>query len=243
MKILRYILGVIRALLVLITMALYLGFYWITCIFKGHTPERAFWIRKKWIALCIRILNVDFVFEPSVDNITDEPVLFISNHRSFSDPIFFAKYLDAYIIAKAEVSNLPVVSTGAKVTGIIFVKRESFKSRAATKTKMVEVLKSGYNVLVYAEGTTSDLPTSLPFKKGTFREAANHGFAVVPIAVIYNDPRDHWMNRSMGQQYFRQFGKWKAKVTLAVGPKLKNTDETVLREECQAWVNERILQG
>jgi 1-acyl-sn-glycerol-3-phosphate acyltransferase len=220
-------------------MAIFLLVYGLSLLVSKHTPHRAFRLRRNWLRLANWFLwiKTDVKGSPPIT-----PALYVSNHRSFSDPLVLLKYLDAYVIAKAEVSSYPLINKGAEVTGIVYVKREDRDSRRATRDTMINTIKSGYNVLVYPEGTVGKEKHTLPFKIGTFIEAAKEGIPVVPIAIEYKSPKDLWMIPNFLKQYMYQFSKWKTEVRLEFGPVLKSDDGEELHRLTEGWVNQKISE-
>lgn len=235
-----YILAVIRIIILVVTMALYLSVYMISTIVIKHTPERAFNLRRAWLKLCIVVLGLKI--EHQGGKMIEGSALYVGNHKSFSDPVVASLYIDSFVIAKAEVANIPILKQGANLTGVIFVKRESLKSRANTRQAYLDTVKGGYNVFVYPEGTTSSDVKTLPFKKGTFKVAANEDFAVVPTAISYKSPRDLWSSGGLMKQYFRQFSKWRTHVKFWIGEPLRSEDGQALAEEAQQLIDDKLAE-
>lgn len=239
LKYLLYPIALLRILFIIILLIIVvIPYFLLSRIFK-NTPERAFYIRRQWVKVARLIMGLKITYETQAHS---KPVLYVCNHRSFSDPLVFAGYLDAFVIAKAEVADLPLISTGAELTGIIYVKRDDKKSRTAVREKMIEVLLSGYSVLVYPEGTTSGYKTTLPYKAGTFIEAAKHGIPVVPVVQEYKSKKDLWVNSSMVAHHFKQFSSIFTTCWLAVGPELRSDDGIELKEKAEKWTNDKIAE-
>ena len=112
----------------------------------------------------------------------------------------------------AEVANYPVINWGAKLTGVLYVKRNNKDSRNAVREMMVDTIKKGYNVLVYPEGTIGLSRQTLPFKVGSFLEATRNNLTVVPVAIEYKSDSDLWRYENFIVQFATQFSKWKSKV-------------------------------
>ena len=219
-------------------MVVYMTVYAISCIFWKHSRERAFQLRKHYLRYyCIPILNIKIEIK---GEIAKSPSLYVSNHRSFADPIVLCKYLDALIIAKAEVMNYPIINKGAELTGVIWVNRQDQVSRNHTRSKMVEAIQSGYNILVYPEGTVGKEKTTLPFRKGTFMEAAENNIQVVPLAIEFKSAKDLWVIEKFFPQYLYQFSKWKTEVKLAFGEPINSENGDQLHNEAFQWVNNEI---
>lgn len=235
-----YLLALIRLLLLIIPMALFLAIYGIlSSIFFKNTIERAFWLRRFYVKYACFILGIRNKVEGKA---TAKPAIYISNHRSLSDPLITSKYIDAFIIAKAEVENIPLISTGAKVTGILFVKRESKQSRSAVREKMKETLLSRQNILVYPEGTVNHLATPLPYRPGTFATSCQLDIPVVPVILEYKKQKDLWYNRGMIAHYFHQFGWPLTHSKLHIGPPMIDSDPIILKEKVEKYTKDKIAE-
>ncbi|MEL6986869.1 MAG: lysophospholipid acyltransferase family protein, partial [Bacteroidota bacterium] len=173
----------------------------------------------------------------------ENPILYVCNHRSFTDPIIVSRYINAYAISKAEVGNYPLISTGAQETGVIYVKRNDRKSRNATKDAIEQAMGEGKNILIYPEGTTGNQETTKEFKRGSFDVAAKHGYAVVPIILEYkNRNLDYWFERGLGAQMYRQYSKAKTYTKIHFDNPIKDEDGQRLMEKAQAAINHKIME-
>lgn len=234
------ILAIIRAILLTLSMALFLILYAFSRVILKHTVASSFRLRRrwlKWMGWPILGLSVEVKGSP-----IEEPAVYVCNHRSFSDPIILCKHLDAFVIAKAEIANYPVINKGAEVTGIIYVDRGNRDSRLATRDTMAETLNKGLNILVYPEGTVSDSQTIIPYKKGPFRVAAKVGVPVVPVVLEYRDTKDLWVRFSLIKQYFRQFSAWKTEAKMQFGPAFYSTNGDEIHQQVEAYTKKTILE-
>lgn len=221
-------------------MVIYIVAYLLSCIVVPHSKHRAFTLRRNWLKwVALPVLNIKVI---KTGHPISSPALYISNHRSFSDPIVLCRYIDAFVIAKAEVANYPIINKGAELTGVIWVKRDNQHSRKNSRSQMLKVLQSGYNVLVYPEGTVGIHRHTLDFRPGSFIECAANGIPVVPVAIEYKTEKDLWKKEKFIPQYLYQFSKWKTEVKLAIGPPLMNADGAQLHAEAHKWVNDRITE-
>ena len=238
MKVLLYILAIIRGILAFGLMALFILAYGLSCIFIPHTKNRALKLREnylKYIGIPILNIDIDVIGKP-----IDTPALYVSNHRSFSDPAVACRYLRAFVLAKAEVASYPIINKGAELTGVIWVNRGNQVSRSTARSKLVETIKSGYNILLYPEGTVGIHRETLPFRVGSFIEAAENKIPVVPIAIEYMSPKDLWIKEKFVPQYLYQFSKWKTKVNLRFGEPIYSTDGNELCQQSYLWINEQL---
>ncbi len=195
-------------------------------------------IRQKWIGVAIYILGLRIECEGEVPQ---GVFLFASNHRSFSDPVVALYFIYAYPLAKAEVSKYPLVGFGARMTGILFVKRESLSSRASARYAIRDTLVAGHNVLIYPEGTTTDQQRSEPFKSGSFEEAAKLKISTVPIAIEYEDASDHWKDTTIWHHFLSQFGKRSCRCKIGFGPIISEEDPVLLKKRTQDWIDNQLV--
>ena len=239
MKILKYICGTFRAVFLMLEVVVVVYSYIIvTKLFVKHKPEYGFRVRE----IYLKILNPIIGFNVDVKGIPDtKPALYVSNHRGILDFFVILRYVDAYILSKAEVAKIPVFGYASKFTGTFFVDRENKNSRSATRDAIVEILKSGHNVLLFTEGTTNNQKTTAEFKLGAFEEAAKNGFPVVPVALEYKTKEDLWKDTPMGHQFYSQFGKCKTHVKLAFGPKIESSDGKYLMDESRKWIDSNLI--
>lgn len=224
----------------LILIAVHIGPYMLLSTFAfKHTPQTAFRLRKSFMRIAIPVLGIKI---EKVGEIHDEPALYVCNHRTLSDPMALLYFLDAYVIAKAEVGDIPLLNKGALITGIIYVKRESKDSRKATRKAMIDTVLSGKNVLVYPEGTTNANFQTLPYRPGTFVEAANNNIPIVPVALEYKTENDLWIDRGLPAQWFYQFWKVRTDCKMVIGKAMRSEDFEELRSEAEMWTNFEITE-
>jgi len=213
--------------------------YLISLLFRKRTKATDFALRRAWVSLASTVMGVKFEVTGKP---YDKPALYVSNHRSFSDPLITTQFVDAFVIAKAEVAGYPVISKGAEMTGVLYVKRENKDSRTAARQALVDTILAGNNVMVYPEGTVSTARKVIPYKHGTFKEAAKHDIPVVPIAIEYQNKEDMWPEGSFVKQFFKQFSKANTYVKMTIGPVFQNQDATILRTEVEAWTNQELAR-
>lgn len=236
---LSILLALIRAILLILLMIIMLAGHFVSLLFVKESPEKSFRLRRNYAKIAVPLLGIKVKIRGKMD---DRPCLYVSNHRSFSDPLIQALCIDAYIIAKAEVADLPILSAGAKATGIVYVKRESSASRVKARNAIPDTVLSGYNILVYPEGTTGVEITSSSFKIGGFKAAAQHHFPVVPVAIEYAEEIDKWDIPSLAQQYMRQYGKWRTDVKVDIGEAIVSEDHKLINDYCKRFIDDSILR-
>lgn len=221
-------------------MVIYMLSYAVSCLVVPHSKNRALNLRAHFLRyVALPVLNIHVIKQ---GDIADIPALYVANHRSFSDPLVICRYLKAFVIAKAEVSGYPIINKGAQLTGVIWVDRQDKGSRTSTRDKMIETIKEGYNVLVYPEGTVGTDKLTLPFRKGTFIEAAAHNIPVIPIAIEYKSPKDLWVLEKFIPQYLYQFSKWRTEVKIHISRPIYHTDGQELHDLAQSWIDYHLSE-
>jgi 1-acyl-sn-glycerol-3-phosphate acyltransferase len=113
------------------------------------------------------------------------PVLIVANHVSWLDSYVINSLNPARFVAKSEVRDWPVIGTVAARFGTFFLRRGSFRDAARTVAKLSGVLRGGYPVAAFPEGTTSRGDEVNSFYPAMFQSAVNTQAMVQPIAMRY----------------------------------------------------------
>jgi lyso-ornithine lipid O-acyltransferase len=201
---------------------------------QNAMPTRKIWARKLLYGLGVRITSNGI--PPNF------PCIVVANHRSYLDPIILLRDINGCPVSKAEVEDWPILGYGAKLSGILYLQREDAGSRSATLKKIIQSVKDGFPVILFPEGTTSNLPTTLDFKKGAFQIAAKFKIPIVPVAFIYENTEDHWVGtQTFGNHAFKSFQKSKIKVRIVYGAPILHEDADELLSISQKWINEQLI--
>ena len=99
------------------------------------------------------------------------PVLFIANHTSWLDIPVLSAVAPLSFVAKKEVGSWPGVSALARLQRTVFVDRERRVAVGETAGEIIERLRAGDNIVLFAEGTSSDGNRVLPFRTSLFAAA------------------------------------------------------------------------
>jgi 1-acyl-sn-glycerol-3-phosphate acyltransferase len=169
--------------------------------------------------------------------------VYISNHRNYIDPSVILKHIIAMPVAKAEVSKWPVIGYGTKVTGVLFVERDSKESRGNTLKGMLKCMQSGLPVLIFPEGTTHDQKQCIEFRRGAFDMAADNGFPVLPMALDYGKKEDAWIGAdTFVPHFFRCFAKPRTNAYLHFGTPIVSNNRDELIAKCEAFINKELAE-
>jgi 1-acyl-sn-glycerol-3-phosphate acyltransferase len=143
---------------------------------------RAYWAIFTWlIGLSVRRIGVAAAGKPG-----GRRVVFVSNHSSWLDIPVLGGQLEACFVSKDEIARWPGVSLVAKLGRTVFVTR----TRGATgreRDDMRARLIAGDNLLLFAEGTSSDGCRVLPFRTAFFSIAQGEDPPLIqPVTVGYD---------------------------------------------------------
>lgn len=236
----KAILALIRLLIFAVTLIISfpLYFFFIRPFHKDKI-QSGFDYRSTYLTFINYVLGIRSIVKgkPSV-----KPALYVSNHRGLVDFFVNLKYLDAYIISKAEVEDIPILGYFAKFTGIFYLERKSVDSRKAARIAILQILQSGRNVLIYPEGTTNIERLTKEFRIGAFEVAIQNGFPVVPVAMEYKTTDDLWKNTSMASQFVKQLGKYTTQMKTYFGDPIYTDNPRVAMEQSREWIDNTILE-
>lgn len=121
------------------------------------------------------------------ENVPDEPVLFIGNHRSFFDILLTysrCKRLTGYV-AKKEMEKIPLLSTWMKLLYCLFLDRKDTREGLKTILQAIDYVKQGISICIFPEGTRNkgEELSMLPFRDGALKIAEKTGCAILPISM------------------------------------------------------------
>ena len=121
------------------------------------------------------------------ENVPDEPVLFIGNHRSFFDILLTysrCRNLTGYV-AKKEMEKIPLLSTWMRFVYCLFLDRENPKEGLKTILQAIDYVKHGISICIFPEGTRNkgEELSLLPFHNGSFKIAEKTGCPIIPMSL------------------------------------------------------------
>lgn len=183
----RFICVVIVLILYLVLGIPVLGVQWIIRKFRRKSADMSSLRLVQWVfrlMLCIAGVEVTVIGE---ENVPDEPVLFIGNHRSYFDILITysrCRRLTGYI-AKKEMLRYPLLRDWMKRLYCLFLDRSTPKEGLKTILKAIEYVKEGISICIFPEGTRNDGEelSMLPFHDGSFKIAEKTGCAIVPMSL------------------------------------------------------------
>lgn len=142
---------------------------------------RALWLQRL-SRLCARVIGL------RIEQHGQAPAsgMIVSNHLSYLDVLTFSATTPCVFVAKQEVGGWPLIGFFARIGGTIFVNRARRMQVAETSACIENALHAGVAVLLFAEGTSSDGRTVLPFRPALLEPMIKTRSPATPAAVAYS---------------------------------------------------------
>jgi len=153
-----------------------------------------------WHRLSLKVMRVHVSAqgEPA----RGKPVLLAANHVSWTDILVLGSITGVHFVSKAEVRNWPVMGQFARLQRSVFIERERRRASPEQAREIAERLSDGDPMVLFAEGTTGDGNSVLPFKSTLFGaaklalEGSDGEVLVQPVAIAYVSRHGLALNRS-----------------------------------------------
>lgn len=155
---------------------------------KGDLKKRDEYIHKvttKWAKFVMKLSGAKITIIGEENLPKDETVLFVANHQSNFDIPLIMSCIDVPkgFIAKKELETWPMISTWMKYLKCIFMDRSNLRKSAEAIVEGTKLLKSGYSMVIFPEGTRSKGGPVGEFKAGSFKLATKSKRQIVPVTI------------------------------------------------------------
>ncbi len=144
-----------------------------------------FEVGQLWSNNIIDYLKLDInVVNP--ENLPKEgPAVYVANHQSYSDVLPFLNVLNHQtgFIAKDSLEKIPVFGDWVKRIRGLFIKRGDARTSLGTINEGAELVKKGYSLVIFPEGTRSHSNEMADFKPGALKLATKAKAVVVPVTL------------------------------------------------------------
>ncbi|MBU0800050.1 MAG: 1-acyl-sn-glycerol-3-phosphate acyltransferase [Alphaproteobacteria bacterium] len=98
--------------------------------------------------------------------------LYVANHISYIDIPALGSIIKGVFIARADLAGWPVFGFLGKLQQTAYISRDK-KNARAEKENLERLVREGKNLILFAEGTSTDGTLVLPFKSSLFSLAFN----------------------------------------------------------------------
>lgn len=154
---------------------------------QGRVAESDAKMRKavrNWARRLLKLAGVKVEIS-GMENIPQGPVVYVGNHQGNFDVPLMLAYLrePCGLLAKEELAKVPMIKTWMKLLHCVFVERGNPTQSVAALKEAAGLLRQGYSMVIFPEGTRSRGDQVGPFKTGAFRVASMTGTPIVPLCI------------------------------------------------------------
>lgn len=138
-----------------------------------------------WGEALIEKVGID-IRKTCSEEIPKGPVVFVSNHQSYWDiPVFFAAIKEKQFgfVAKENLRKIPGFGIWIANIRSVFIKRNDARASLKAIEEGIELLRQGFSLVIFPEGTRSKGFEMGEFKKGSLRLATKAQVPIVPVTL------------------------------------------------------------
>jgi len=176
--------------------------------------------------------NLDYEVK-GLENIPDEPVIFMSKHQSTWETITYQQFLPPTVwVLKRELMWIPIFGWGVAMLSPVAINRSSGKKALNQLIeKGSKKLKSGICIMIFPEGTRTTAGQPTKYKAGGAVLAARTGHKVVPIA---HNAGYYWPKG--------QLHKHPGIIKVVIGPAIETKGKTTsqILSETETWIENQM---
>jgi len=141
--------------------------------------------RQRWTSWFMARLTAALPFRVTVSGeLPAKPMLWVSNHVSWTDIPLLGMLAPLSFLSKAEVRTWPVAGWLALKAGTLFIRRGSGDSKLIQK-QMGQHLLGRHSLVIFPEGTTTDGRSLRTFHGRLLSSSIETGVPIQPVAIQY----------------------------------------------------------
>lgn len=181
-------------------------------------------------------------------SLPDTPMMWVSNHISWTDIPLLGMLTPLSFLSKAEVRSWPVAGWLAQKAGTLFIRRGAGDSSLLNQ-QLSRHLQQSRNLLMFPEGTTTDGQAVRTFHGRLLSSAIDSSVALQPVAIRYlrNGERDEIApfigDDDMLSHLLRLFRSEVAQVEIQLLPPISSTalNRNALARQAQAAITAALF--
>ncbi len=193
--------SILLLLHVVLGLFLQLMLFLLGMLYPDHQLERP--VSRWWMSVLARLLGlrVRVLGEPVA-----VPSLVVANHVSWLDIPVLGGSLPLAFLCMDEVRRWPLLGWLVTMAGTVYISRGAHSARRVADD-LIDRLRSGRNMAIFPEGTTSSGADVRRFLPRLFLVAVESGVPVQPVAIRYRHPVAPWVNNMpVGKHLMRVLG-------------------------------------
>ena len=140
----------------------------------------------QWSGDVARRFKIDLKIS-GTENIPEEDgCVVIYNHQGYADIVALFRALEGKqigFIAKDNLQKVPLFGSWIKTIRGLYIQRGNAKEALKSIQEGAELVKQGYNLVIFPEGTRSQGPEMGPFKAGSFKLATKAKAIIIPVSI------------------------------------------------------------
>lgn len=228
----------IRSLIFAICLLIITPIWSVLCIvaFPFLSPENRYNLIGFWNKMVIWLLwhlcNIRYEIRgmEQIEAALDQPVVLLSKHQSAYETIAYIALLPKQLcfVFKRELLWIPFFGWALALLKMIHIDRANKQTAAlSVATQGRKRLAEGKWIILFPEGTRTQIGSTKPYRKGGARLASATGALVIPIA---HNAGQFWPKNS--------FLKHPGTVIFSIGPAItsENKSSEQLQQEVENWI-------
>jgi lyso-ornithine lipid O-acyltransferase len=132
-----------------------------------------------------RILNIKITVEGDTEQLEDGGYVIISNHFGYLDGIVLGSLFPVIFVSKKEVKSWLLVGKWMSLCGTVFINRQRKGLIPLAVNEMSRKLKEGANILLFPEGSATNVERMLPFQTAPLAAPLRSRAIIVPVTLAY----------------------------------------------------------
>ena len=115
----------------------------------------------------------------------DTAYLMVSNHTSYTDIVLLASLEKLIFITSVEMGENIFMGSVTRLGGSLYTDRKKPVSLKTEIQRFSDVIKQGFKVVLFPEGTSTDGSTVREFKRSLFQIALKANCPILPVCIKY----------------------------------------------------------
>ena len=159
----------------------------IFCANRERRRHLSLWYSNLWSRMLISITGSKVQVAGLENYDANKSYIIVANHQSYFDIFSLLGYfcIDYSFISKKLFAYFPLLGTGMKEAGFLFIDRNNSRQALSTLKEAAEKIRKGTSIIIFPEGTRSVDGAITSFKMGFLTLAAMcQEVDILPITIV-----------------------------------------------------------